>query len=350
MEYERNTRIKETPRILFCLNCKREGHGASKCPYSRCYWCYGKRHITKNCPYGPIRSCNNCKKVGNINYHENEKYFCQNCYSKIITNKKLIKGTKAQEVFTYQRDLIYKMFKMIFREKGETYQERLKNCSRFMRVNHSIWEIVIETWKREKLRIENYYKNKKENDVPSTYDTLAKNLGYTEIRCETCKNFRGSNNWNMKHYYSYAKENDYAPIMYDYRKDTAWFKRYTKEQRKEIEKEDDKQKEKQEKNEIKVKCLCWRKGTGNCPKHNHEVIWKENECLNCKKNNEKRNNYEDQDNKEKHHEEKPIVKEAYFWDDKVVEYKEAYLKWNLVTNTNIAMGNYVNNEIDRKST
>jgi hypothetical protein len=121
------------------------------------------------------------------------------------------------------------MFKMIFREKGETYQERLKNCSRFMRVNHSIWEIVIETWKREKLRIENYYKNKKENDVPSTYDTLAKNLGYTEIRCETCKNFRGSNNWNTKHYYSYAKENDYAPIMCDYRKDTAWFKRYTKE-------------------------------------------------------------------------------------------------------------------------
>jgi hypothetical protein len=103
MEYERNTRIKETPRILFCLNCKREGHEASKCPYSRCYWCYGKRHITKNCPYGPVRGCNNCKKVGNINYHENGKYFCQNCYSKIITNKKLIKGTKAQEVFTYQR-------------------------------------------------------------------------------------------------------------------------------------------------------------------------------------------------------------------------------------------------------
>ena len=133
--------------------------------------------------------------------------------------------------------------------------------------------------------------------------------------------------------------------MCDYRKDTAWFKRYTKEQRREIEKEVDKQKEKQEKNEMKVKCLCWRKGTGNCPKHNHEVIWKENECLNCKKKNEKQNNYENQDNKEKHHEEKPIVKEAYFWDDEVLEYREAYLKWNLVTNTNIAMGNYVNNEI-----
>ena len=50
----------------------------------------------------------------------------------------MIKGTKAQEVFTKQEDLIYEIFQIILREKGETYQERLRNCSRFRQTNKSI--------------------------------------------------------------------------------------------------------------------------------------------------------------------------------------------------------------------
>ena len=103
MDNKRNTKFKEETRFILCLNCKKKGHNANKCPYSRCYWCYGKGHITKNCPYGPSRSCNSCNKIANINYHEQEKYYCQFCFqrktknneNKYQENKNIIKGTKA---------------------------------------------------------------------------------------------------------------------------------------------------------------------------------------------------------------------------------------------------------------
>ena len=62
---------------------------------------------------------------------------------------------------------------------------------------------------------------------------MAEKLGLTEVRCETCKNFRGSRNWTKKHYWS--KSNMWGDGMYcDYTKDSAYFKLYTKEEREAI--------------------------------------------------------------------------------------------------------------------
>ena len=109
---------------------------------------------------------------------------------------------------------------------------------------------------------------------------------YTEIRCEACGNFRGSNNWEKKHYYSYSVENWENPIQCKYSEMNAKFKAYTVEQKKEILEiyvKDD--------NEIKkptVSCTCWRK-KGVCAKHNHHIRWENGECVKCatKRNNHK---------------------------------------------------------------
>ena len=76
-------------------------------------------------------------------------------------------------------------------------------------------------WNQEKEKIKRYYENRRETNWIPTEDKLAERLGYTEIRCSICKNFQGSKNWKRKHYYSYARENYYNPIVCDYKKDTA---------------------------------------------------------------------------------------------------------------------------------
>jgi hypothetical protein len=44
--------------------------------------------------------------------------------------------------------------------------------------------------------------------------------------CLTCGNVSGSNTWNRKHYYSYAKENDYNPWICGYTNEPANIKDY----------------------------------------------------------------------------------------------------------------------------
>jgi len=47
----------------------------------------------------------------------------------------------------------------------------------------------------------------------------------------------------------------------------------------------------------------------------------------------------------KDHEEKPILRKEYYWDDEVIENGNANLKWKLLINTNIALNNYYINGI-----
>ncbi len=365
MAYKRTTRFIEEIKP-FCQNCKQEGHVSSRCPYSRCYWCREKGHITKNCPDGPARKCNDCYKIAYMRYYKERKYYCNICYSKVIAkqytrnyqekeekeeNKNVRKGIKAQEIFNQHHDIIYEIFQTILQEKNRFLKYRLKDCSNFMLVNRNIYNSVYDCWNYKKENIKAYYEKHKENGLPGE-DKLAEKLGYIEIRCETCKNFRGSHNWEKKHYYSYAAINYDCPIQCDYDKDTAWFKRYTKQQREKIERKD-KQKENERKDLQQRKCLCWRKGTGECPKHNHEIIWNENKCLNCEnqnnnnydKNQEKLKENEKQIIETKDHEEKPILRKEYYWDDEVIENGNANLKWKLLINTNIALNNYYINGI-----
>lgn len=403
MDHQRNKGINERSNVP-CVVCKQRGHWHFQCRYNRCYWCNMVGHITKNCPQGPAVNCCNCTKIANINYHDNEKYYCHNCYPKLriyyakstpnhdknqenYEDNKKKTGSLAQIVLNQYHIIVQNIFWMLLRESDIIYEERLRNCSRYIRVNWFIYGTIIYRWNEEKQMIIKYYEEVYSSNSIPTQQRLAEKLGFTEIRCEKCEYFRGTIKWENMHYYSHTERRwGFPPIVCGYTKETAKFRIYTIEQRCEIDEiERERQKERQRKGKAKIKCLCWRKGIGECPKHNHEIIWRENECLNCIRKNEKQSennyhdnrfenqednyhdnniesqgsNYHDKNHEEKEikeqennyhdknieNEEKPIIRNAYSWDDEVIGYGKTSMKWHLITNTNIATNNYILNNI-----
>ena len=119
-------------------------------------------------------------------------------------------------------------------------------------VNKFLYQNFSGYWKRDNdAKLEHH--KRVVNYIPGGDE--AKKLGLTEVRCETCKNFRGSKNWEKKHYYLYGVENYENLNIYEYQKDTAWFKLYTKKEKEKILEERLEEKVKREEsNEIKCEC------------------------------------------------------------------------------------------------
>ena len=87
-------------------------------------------------------------------------------------------------------------------------------------------------------------------------------------------------------------DSDFTYWMCDYRKDYAYFKMYTEEERKNIKRiiaEDQDMIQFNKENCIKERCVCWNSQKEFCPKHKHAIeIMKDGKCKNCKKRNGKR--------------------------------------------------------------
>ena len=78
------------------------------------------------------------------------------------------------------------------------------------------------------------WENENEESVGAyTYSQTSDYVAPPELRpvdriCLTCGNISGSNTWNRKHYYSYAKENDYNPWICGYTNEPANIRNYDK--------------------------------------------------------------------------------------------------------------------------
>lgn len=340
-----------------CANCKRAGHPADECPEKRCYWCNGKGHIVKLCPKGPSIDCRNCKMVANKDCNNGNNYYCYRCFKNLegkrkrsITsptfsvpqknvklndltqeyeskkgkettdwwqsteealtrrkpyNYKGIKGTKAREVFRN-----FDIMDIILGIVKNSSINGLEDFLSAIMVNRFLYNNFKSYWIKDYESQKNCYSKL----IPTNYiprDNKAKKFGFTEVRCETCTNFRGSKRWEQMHYYSYAQVNWTYPIMCDYKKDTAWFKLYTKEEKEEILKLSLKLTEKppreinnepEEESEIPLE-------------NNHEIIMEEEI-------------------------ERPPIRNIYAFDDEIVERRIANTGYVCVMNTLVANENY----------
>ena len=134
-------------------------------------------------------------------------------------------------------------------------------------------------------------------------------------------------------------------MMCGYKKDTAKFKLYTKEEKEKLlEEQQIKAQERKDRRGSKVICTCWKRNETYCQKHEHPVeIRSDGKCHNCEKKDGKRkevNSNEGVEKRQKGPEEKPILRKYYYHDDLVVDRPhENHIYW-MVRNQVTAELNY----------
>ena len=197
-----------------CKNCKRMGHRTSRCPSRMCYKCSQMGYIATECKSEMSRRCWRCRGERSEAYLAKERktiYYCLTC--KEGTNdsglqetanasrlpveerrrqvpkedRKLIKGRLANRVFTTQFDVMDNILNIL---KGNLYDgEGHHSFWNMCFVNRFLYQNFSEYWRRDNdAKLEHH--KKIVNYIPGGDE--AKKLGLTEVRCETCKNFRGS--------------------------------------------------------------------------------------------------------------------------------------------------------------
>ncbi len=254
---------KECPEVQ-CRSCRKFGHMSLECTSKRCYKRKGKGYNARDCPNemsktcwtcGSIRSkiylasqektfytCMKCRRIDNPEEanlsKENVEFWSNQQEVKDEVNpvdKKLIRGTVAQKVFTNHFDIVNEILNIL---KGNLMDsDGHQDFKNMCQVNQFIYYNFIHYWKRDDVQRLLTHRNVVDY-IPG--GKIAEKLGLTEVICTTCRNFKGSKNWIKKHYWH--KSNMWEDGMFcDYAKDSAYFRLYTKNEKeamlKEVEEE-----------------------------------------------------------------------------------------------------------------
>ncbi len=365
---------KKCPEIK-CRSCRKYGHMSLECTNKRCYKCEGKGHNAQDCPNemsktcwtcGSIRSevylarqgktfytCMKCRRIdnpegANLPKEDVEFWTSQQEVNEEVdpVDKKLIKGSVAQKVFTNHFDIVNEILNIV---KGnlmdsDGHQDFLNMCH----VNRFIYHNFIHYWKRDDTQRLLTHKNVVDY-IPG--GKIAEKLGLTEVMCTTCRNFRGSKNWIKKHYW--RKSNTWGDGMYcDYAKDSAYFRLYTRKEKEAMLKETEEEAQiKLERKRSFEKCICWKKGETYCEKHGHNIeILNSGKCKNCEIRAGKQRESPAPEGKKVRFEEqeKSVVRDIYYYDDMVADnahqnlffWKNRY-QFGAQINYEVAMNNLV---------
>ena len=166
---------KECPEIK-CRSCRKYGHMSLECTNKRCYKCEEKGHNAQDCPNemsktcwtcGSIRSevylakqgrtfytCMRCRRIDNpegANIPKEDVEFWSN-QQKVREemnpiDKKLIKGTVAQKVFTTQFDIMNEILNIV---KGNLMDsDGHQDFLNMRHVNRFIYHNFIHYWERD---------------------------------------------------------------------------------------------------------------------------------------------------------------------------------------------------------
>ena len=282
MVYQTNKRFTDIKR---CNYCSREGHFGRNCPEVKCRSCGSFGHRAKDCTR---KLCYKCSEIGHISTECTKEmsrtcwtcgsrrseayisrlnktiYYCANCkkgdtsirltknldtevkeeeeeipfwtqQDKIVAemdphDKKMITGELANYIFSSNFDIMDDILNILkdnaYENQGHEDFKNMCEVNRFLRYNFKGY------WKRDHEHKKEMYR-KIVTYIPGGIGV--ERLGFKHVRCETCKNFRGSRTWERKHYYTMDNNAGYT-MIYDYRKDYAYFKLYTEEEKKNIEK------------------------------------------------------------------------------------------------------------------
>src|SRR6266496_306300 len=214
---------KECPEIQ-CRSCRKYGYMSLECVNQRCYKCEGKGHNARDCSNemsktcwtcGSVRSeiylasqgktfytCMKCRKIDNpegANLPEEDVEFWsskQEVKDEINPiDRKLIRETMAQRIFSSHFDIVNDILNILKENllDSEGHQDFKNMC----RVNQFICNNFLQYWMRDDAQRKTVYRGVVDYIAGRI---MAEKLGLTEVRCKTCKNFRGSRNWTKKHY------------------------------------------------------------------------------------------------------------------------------------------------------
>ena len=181
--------------------------------------------------------CMKCRKIDNpkgANLPEEDVEFWsskQEVKDEInLVDRKLIRGTKAQKIFSSHFDIVNDILNILKENllDSEGHQDFKNMC----RVNQFICNNFLQYWMRDDAQRKMVYREVVDY-IPG--EIMAEKLGLIEVRCETCKNFRESRNWTKKYYWSKSNTwGDGIHVYCDYTKDSEYFKLYTKQEREAI--------------------------------------------------------------------------------------------------------------------